>query len=198
MASQPNHKFEKIITEQLNESASVKLQVAGACRTEIAAAAQLLIDCVAQDGKILLCGNGGSAADAQHLATELVSRLRRERKAIAALALNTNTSTLTAVSNDYNFAEIFARQVEAFGRAGDVLIGISTSGNSANVIRALEVAGGQGMARIAFTGGDGGKMADMADVAIVVPTHEVQRIQEAHITIGHIICDLVEQSLFGN
>ncbi len=198
MASQPNHKFEKIITEQLNESASVKLQVAQACKTEIAAAAQLLIDCVVQNGKILLCGNGGSAADAQHLATELVSRLRLERKAIPALALNTNTSTLTAVSNDYDFAEIFARQVEAFGRAGDVLIGISTSGNSRNVIRALEVAGGQAMACIAFTGGDGGKMADMADIAIVVPTHEVQRIQEAHITIGHIICDLVEQSLFGN
>ena len=183
------------IRQQLLESARIKELLAAECVDLIQKAADILVAAVHKGSRILLCGNGGSAADAQHIATELVSRLRFERKAIPAIALTTNTSTITAIANDYDFAAVFVRQVEAFGRPGDVLIGISTSGNSKNVIQALEFAGKNGIQTIALTGGTGGTLTDLADVSIVVPSKSVMRIQEAHITIGHILCDIVEQSV---
>lgn len=157
----------------------------------------MLIDCYRAGGKVLLCGNGGSAADAQHLAAELISRLRLERPAIPALALTTNTSLLTAIGNDYKYDLVFVRQVEAFGRPGDVLIAISTSGESENVIKAVEFARVEGIQSLALTGNKGGRLAGKVDLAIKVPSDNVQRIQECHITIGHILCELIESALFG-
>lgn len=183
------------IDHQLSESAQVKREFAECCSDAVIDVAELLISAVHRQQRILLCGNGGSAADAQHIAAELVARLRKERRAIPALALSTNTSTLTALANDYDFSKVFVRQVEAFGSLGDVLIGISTSGNSENVLKAMVFAKQQGLKTVALTGGSGGKMAAVADLSIIVPSTSVQRIQEVHITVGHILCDLIEQSL---
>ena len=183
------------IKQQLLESARVKEELVIDCSDHIADVAELLIAAVTQGARILLCGNGGSAADAQHIAAELVARLKKERIAIPALALTTNTSTLTALANDYDYIKIFVRQVEAFGSSGDILIGISTSGNSKNVIKAMNYAAENGLKTVALTGGSGGKMAQIADVGIIVPSDSVQRIQESHIAIGHILCDLLEQSV---
>lgn len=156
-------------------------------------AALLLCETLEKEGKVLLCGNGGSAADAQHLATELVSKFFKERQALDAEALTVNTSTLTAIGNDYSFDRVFSRQVEAKGRPGDVLIGISTSGNSRNVIEAMTAAKSRGMRTIAFIGGnDKGEMHRIADCRIAVPSLTTPRIQEAHILIGHMICEFVE------
>lgn len=145
--------------------------------------------------KVMFCGNGGSAADAQHLAAELVGRLVRDRRALPGLALTTDSSALTCIGNDLGFDEIFARQVEALGRAGDVLIAISTSGNSPNVVRAVEVAKPIGIYTIGLLGRDGGKLAPLVDLPIVVAAEETARIQEAHIFLGHVLCALVEQEL---
>jgi len=183
------------IKQQLLESAQVKEKLAADCSDSIADAAELLIAAVARGAKILLCGNGGSAADAQHIAAELVARLKKERIAIPALALTTNTSTLTALANDYDYLKVFTRQVEAFGRSGDVLIGISTSGNSKNIYEAMKYANRNGLKTVALTGCNGGELTPIADVSIVVPSENVQRIQESHIAIGHILCDLLEQSV---
>jgi D-sedoheptulose 7-phosphate isomerase len=150
---------------------------------------------VENGGKILFFGNGGSAADAQHLATELAVRYVRDRKPIAAIALTTDTSALTAAGNDYGFDHIFARQVEALGRKGDVAIGISTSGNSANVLNGLKTARGAGLATIGFSGRDGGKMPGVCDVLMVVPSATTARIQEMHITLGQMLCGALEQRL---
>jgi D-sedoheptulose 7-phosphate isomerase len=144
--------------------------------------------------KILFFGNGGSAADAQHLAAELVGRFLRERRALPALALTTNTSVLTAVGNDYSYEKIFARQVEAFGAPGDVAVGISTSGKSANVIEAIRAAKKMGVVTAGMTGADGGELAEVADYCMRVPSGRTPRIQEAHILIGHILCEIVEES----
>ena len=187
---------QKIIA-QLEESAEVKRQTIVTAVDSIEAAAQMLIDCYRAGGKVLLCGNGGSAADAQHLAAELISRLKLERAAIPALALTTNTSLLTAIGNDYKYDLVFVRQVEAFGRAGDVLIAISTSGESENVIKAVEFSRMQGIKSIALTGAKGGRLAEKVDLAIKIPSDNVQRIQECHITIGHILCELIESALYG-
>jgi D-sedoheptulose 7-phosphate isomerase len=146
--------------------------------------------------KILLCGNGGSAADAQHIAGELVGRFQMERKALPAIALTTDTSILTAVGNDYSFDKIFERQVEALGEEGDVLIGISTSGNSPNVINAVLKAKKLGMFTVGFSGKDGGKLKEVADVCFVVKSFSTPRIQEVHITIGHVMCDFIEKFVF--
>lgn len=143
--------------------------------------------------KVLFCGNGGSAADAQHLAAELIGRFQKERRSLASVALTTDTSILTAVANDYGYDEVFARQVEGLGRSGDVLIGISTSGNSANVVKAALKARDTGMHTIAFTGEGGGKLKDICDVTFAVPSKVTARIQEMHIMVGHIICELVEE-----
>ena len=143
--------------------------------------------------KVLFCGNGGSAADAQHLAAELIGRFQKERRSLVSIALTTDTSILTAVANDYGYDEVFARQVEGLGRSGDVLIGISTSGNSANVVKAALKARDTGMHTIAFTGEGGGKLKDICDITFAVPSKVTARIQEMHIMVGHIICELVEE-----
>ena len=179
--------LEKEIKTQLVESSDLKLKLASEFVSEIKEIALALIECVKKGGKILLCGNGGSAADSQHLATELVTRLRLERKPIRAIALTTDTSLMTAMANDYDFSRIFERQVEALGDKDDVLIGITTSGNSGNVIKALEMGKRIGMKTVAITGKDGGKIRDVADISLIVPSMDVQRIQEAHITVGHIL-----------
>lgn len=162
-------------------------------REKIYAAAEMVRKSLERDGQILLCGNGGSAADAQHIATEFVSRFYHERKALNAEALTTNTSTLTAVGNDYSFDRVFARQVEAKGRQGDILIGISTSGESKNIIEAFDVAKKLNMSIIAFTGNRDCTMKRKADITIDIPSEETPRIQEMHIMIGHIICEIVEK-----
>ena len=177
-------------------SIAAKQRVLEACGQPILDAAALIATVFRDGGKLMLCGNGGSAADAQHIAAEFVSVLSQSfpRPGLPALALTTDTSLLTASANDFGFEGVFARQVQALGRPGDALIGISTSGNSANVVRAFETARAQGIRSIALTG-PGGKLAEMADVAIRVPAAATAHVQESHITIGHVLCDLVERSL---
>jgi D-sedoheptulose 7-phosphate isomerase len=148
----------------------------------------------AAGGKVLIFGNGGSAADAQHMAAELVNRFQKERKALAALSLTTDTSILTSIGNDYTFDRVFDRQVEALGRPGDVALGITTSGNSANVVRGLEAARGCGMVTVALTGRDGGAAGKIADIHVNVPDDSTARVQEVHTTLIHVICELVEGS----
>jgi D-sedoheptulose 7-phosphate isomerase len=171
---------------------------AESCADDVARGAELLVNAILDGGKILLCGNGGSAADCQHLAAEFVSTLTidNRRPAIAAVALTTDTSILTAVANDYGFDGVFARQVEALGRPGDALIGISTSGTSADVVAAFEQAAVQGMRTIALTGASGGALAPMAEVAIRVPSTETSHIQECHIAIGQLLAFMVEETLY--
>jgi len=156
---------------------------------------QRLAQTLAKGGTLFWCGNGGSAADSQHLAAELVGRFKKDRRALRSIALTTDTSVLTCVANDYSFDDIFARQVEALGRPGDVLIGISTSGNSENVLRAFKAAKEMSMMTIALLGKGGGPAKELADHALVIPSDSTARIQEAHILIGHILCDLIEQEL---
>lgn len=158
--------------------------------------ARMIIEAYKQRKKVVIFGNGGSAADAQHLATEFVSRFKLERATLPAIALTTNTSILTAISNDYDFSTVFSRQVEAVVHKGDVAIGISTSGNSPNVVKGIEQAKKQGAKTIVFTGKDGGLLRDMADLAFVVPSTSTPRIQESHITVGHVLCEIVEEEMF--
>ncbi len=154
--------------------------------------ARVMADALRGGGQILWCGNGGSAGDSQHLAAEIVGRFRRERRGMASIALTTDTSVLTSIANDYGYEAVFARQVEALGRAGDVLVGISTSGNSHNVICALEAAKAQGLTTVAFTGEGGGRMAALVDHLFAVSSRDTARVQEAHILAGHMICDWIE------
>jgi D-sedoheptulose 7-phosphate isomerase len=156
--------------------------------------ARLMSEALCAGGKILWCGNGGSAADAQHLAAELVGRFRRERRGLASIALTVDTSILTSVANDYGYEAVFARQVEALGAAGDVLVGISTSGNSANVLAAMAAARAAGMATIGLTGACGARMAAHADCLLAIGSNDTARIQEAHILVGHMLCDWIEQA----
>ncbi|MBP3254163.1 MAG: D-sedoheptulose 7-phosphate isomerase [Bacteroidales bacterium] len=156
----------------------------------------VIVDCYKHNGKVLFCGNGGSAADCQHLAAELSGRFYFDREPLYAEALHVNTSYLTAVSNDYSFDIVFSRMVKASGKPSDVLVGISTSGNSQNIINAMLEAKNKGMYTIAMTGSTGGKMKDIADILINVPSTDIPRIQESHIMIGHIICEEVESTLF--
>lgn len=154
------------------------------------------VNCLRADGKILFCGNGGSAADAQHLAAELSGRFYHDRDPLFAEALHVNTSYLTAVANDYSYDEVYSRLVKAKGRKGDVIVGISTSGNSGNIVAALQQARTQGMVTIGFAGESGGKMKGLCDILVNVPSTDTPRIQEAHIMVGHIICQLTEERLF--
>ena len=183
--------------KELRESAELKLRCVEVLAEPIERAAQMLAACVKGGGKILFCGNGGSASDSQHLAAEFVNRYVAERPAIASIALTTDTSNLTSIGNDRSFDEIFSRQVEALGRKGDVLVGITTSGKSPNVLKAFEAAKKIGVKTIAFSGRDGGPAAKMADLAIVVPEKVTSRIQEVHITVGHILCGLVDAEVYG-
>ncbi|MFZ1082344.1 MAG: D-sedoheptulose 7-phosphate isomerase [Candidatus Kryptoniota bacterium] len=189
----------KFIRESLEESAATKKAILNSCFEEISRGVTIIRDALKSGGKILLCGNGGSAADCQHLATEFTIRLNHDikRKGLPAIALTTDTSALTAGGNDIGFENTFARLVEALGRKGDVLVGISTSGNSENIIRAVDKAHENGMHIIGFLGKDGGKLKSRCDLPIIVPSDSTQRIQEGHITIGHIIAELVELELFG-
>ena len=186
------------IAAYLRETRDTVSATAKNCSEEIARAAATVAESVRGGGKVLICGNGGSAADSQHLAAELVSTLTldRRRPAIPAVALTTDTSILTAVSNDFGFEGVFARQVEALGVAGDVLIGISTSGNSADVVLAMEQATRQGMRTVALTGESGGKLAPLANVAILVPSSETSHVQEAHLAVEQLIAFLVEDELY--
>ncbi|HSB11864.1 MAG TPA: D-sedoheptulose 7-phosphate isomerase [Blastocatellia bacterium] len=179
------------------ESIETKKSFFDAQAASVARAAELIVASVKAGGKVLLFGNGGSASDAQHIAAELVNRLNYDRPPVAAIALTTDTSILTSIGNDSSFEEVFERQVRALGRAGDVVLAISTSGNSPNVLRAVAAAREVGIKIIALTGRTGGKLGDAADVALVVDAKSTQRIQETHITIGHILCELVEDELFG-
>ncbi len=190
---------EKFITDSLHESAATKNKIAETCRGDISKAIDLIINAMNKSRKVLLCGNGGSAADAQHLATEFVIRLSPtiKRPGLPAIALTTDASNLTAGANDIGYDNVFARSVQALGNEGDVLIGISTSGNSASVNNAFTEARKKKMVTIAFLGKDGGKSKDLVDLAIIVPSSDTQRIQEGHITIGHIIFQEVEQEMFG-
>ena len=158
--------------------------------------AQLCVGSLRASGKILLAGNGGSAADAQHLAAEFVSRFYFDRPGLAAIALTTDTSALTAIGNDYGFDKLFARQVDALGRAGDVFVGISTSGNSPNVLSALAECRAKGIATVGLTGQSGGKMVELCDHCLRMPSGETPKVQEGHIIVGHIICGLVEREMF--
>lgn len=166
-----------------------------ACTPVIVEAAECCVEALRRGHKLLLCGNGGSAGDAQHIAAELVGRFVADRRALPAIALTTDTSALTAIANDYGYEQVFARQVEGLAQPGDVLVAISTSGNSANVNVACEQARTQGCQVIALSGKGGGALTELADVNVVVPSSVTARIQECHILIGHILCDLIEQGL---
>jgi len=183
------------IAQELRDSAALKLCVAETQGPIIQAMLECVWESMQQGGKLLLCGNGGSAADAQHLATECMVRLEVERAPLPALALTTNTSLLTAAGNDHGFETIFARQVAGLGRPGDVLLAISTSGNSLNVVRAVEAAQQRGLHTLGLLGKDGGRLKDMVHIALVVPSSNTQRIQEVHITVGHILCGALERRI---
>ena len=183
------------VKQFLKTSGDLKHQVANTLSGEILKAAHAIRDCLADGGKLLLMGNGGSAADSQHIAAELIGRFKKERKAIPALALTVDSSSLTALGNDYGFDTVFSRQLEALANPSDAVVGISTSGNSRNVIGALNLARDIGATTIGFMGNDGGKMKDCVDISIIVPSNDTARIQEVHITIGHIICEIIEQDL---
>ncbi len=157
-------------------------------------AAQMAINTLKNGGKILLCGNGGSAADSQHIAAELTGRYKKERKGLCAIALTTDTSALTAIGNDYGYDFVFSRQVEALARSEDLLLGISTSGNSKNVLNALQVAREMGCQTLGFSGREGGEMRNLCDVLLISPSNDTPRIQEMHILMGHILCDLIERA----
>ena len=184
----------KVVEDALRESARLHQDAARRSTASVVAVAGVLQSAFANDGKVLLFGNGGSALDAQHFAAELVGRFARERRALAAIALTTDTSILTSVANDYTYERVFARQMEALGRAGDVAIGISTSGTSANVFAALQTAKTRGLTTIAFTGRDGGTIGAIVDVHVNVPHEVTARVQEVHRTLLHVMCDLVERS----
>jgi D-sedoheptulose 7-phosphate isomerase len=186
------------VRRELAESAAVKKAIGEECARSIVQAGETLLAAFRAGGKLLLCGNGGSAADAQHIAAELVVRMSiAGRPALPAIALTTDTSALTAGGNDIGFENIFSRQVEALGARGDVLLAISTSGNSENVVRAAAEARRKGMTVVGFLGGGGGRLVPMCDVAVTVPSADTQRVQEGHITVAHIICGFVERSMSG-
>ena len=186
----------EVVTATLAASARLHEQAQSSSVTATVAAAEAMIAALRAGGKILVCGNGGSASDAQHFAAELVGRFERDRPALASIALTTDTSILTAVANDYAYARIFARQVEAIGREGDVLVGISTSGGSENVLDALAMARLHGMTTVALTGRDGGVVGASAEIHINVPSDSTARAQEVHRTLLHAICELVERESY--
>ncbi len=189
----------KFLTDALKESSDVKLKIITECNRDIISAVETITESYRKNKKLLLCGNGGSAADCQHLAAEFMIRLNHniQRPALAAIALTTDSSNLTAGGNDIGFDNVFARNVEGLGSEGDVLIAISTSGNSSNVIKAVEKAKEKKMLVVGLLGGTGGKLKNLVDVPIIIPSPNTQRIQEGHITVGHIVCELVETELYG-
>jgi D-sedoheptulose 7-phosphate isomerase len=188
------------ITRQFSDSAQTKLNAAGTMAGPIAAATRLMVESLRLGGKIMACGNGGSAADSQHFAAELLNRFEKERAPLAAIALTTDTSTLTSIANDYAYEQVFAKQVAALGRSGDVLLAISTSGNSPNVMAAMAVARERGVRVVALTGKGGGKMAAALadnDIHLCVPAERTARIQEVHLLVLHCLCDGIDALLLG-
>lgn len=186
--------METIIRESIKSSILVHerlFDIAG----DISRASELMVKCIISGNKVIFAGNGGSAADSQHLAAELVNRFRMERKPMAGLALTTDTSVITSIGNDYSFDDIFTKQLKALGQKGDVFLAISTSGNSRNILNALRVARDMEIGSIGLTGKGGGSMKDLVDVLIDVPSTDTARIQEAHILIGHILCEVVEREM---
>ncbi|MCI5107831.1 MAG: phosphoheptose isomerase [Pseudomonadales bacterium] len=182
------------------ESISTKQRAADVLPAAIHAAGAAMVNCLLKEGKILSCGNGGSAGDAQHFSAELLNRFEKERPGLPGLALTTDSSTLTAIANDYDYNEIFSKQVSALGQQGDILLAISTSGNSANVMEAMKAARDRQMLTVALTGKDGGKMADLLgpdDIEIRVPSDRTARIQEVHLVVIHCLCDFIDTQLFG-
>ncbi len=187
--------MEKIVDDIWQESRKLKDRFFAENRRAIVAAADRLAECLASGHKILLFGNGGSAADAQHLAAEFVNRFRIERHPLAAIALTTDTSILTSIGNDYDFEEIFAKQIQAVGKRDDIAVGMSTSGSSRNVVRGIEAASAAGLTTLGLSG-RGGTLAEIADASFCVPSDVTARIQEVHITLGHMLCELVDRILF--
>ena len=186
------------ILKAFSDSATVKQQFARDHADRIAQVAALMVTAFREGRKVLLFGHGGSATDAAHIAAEFVGRYKRERKPLPAIALATDIAAITCIANDYGFEELFARQVHAHGQRGDVAIAISTSGNSPNVLKGVEAAKSLGLTTIAWTGGSGGKLAGMVDYAFVVPSTLTARIQESHITLGHVLCELIEDHVLAN
>lgn len=184
-----------VITSHFAEHVSVAEKSAASLAGAVAELAAVTVATVHDGGTLFFCGNGGSAADAQHLAAEYVVRFQRERRAVAAIALTTDTSVLTAAGNDYGFLTVFARQIEALGRSGDLLVLHSTSGESENLLLAVQAAKSVGVRTVGLLARDGGRLADEVDLAIVIPTASTARAQEMHLTIGHIVCDVVDASL---
>jgi D-sedoheptulose 7-phosphate isomerase len=180
------------IASIIRESIRVKEAALAANVDAVERSARVIIQAFQNNNRVFFCGNGGSAADSQHMAAEFIGRFQKERRALPAIALTTDTSILTCLSNDYHFDVVFARQIEALGRSGDVIVGISTSGKSPNVIKAFEAAKKLGMTTVAFVGHDGGPMGKMADIAVIVPSKITARIQETHITLAHALCEVVE------
>jgi len=189
--------MEEDIIKYLEESIDLKRKIIENA-DKIQEITRKIIGAYREGKKVLIAGNGGSAADAQHFAAELVGRYKLERKGLPAIALTTNTSNLTAIGNDYGFEDIFTRQIDALGKKGDIFIGISTSGNSQNLIKAIEKAREKGMFSISLLGRSGGKMKEISDLSLIIPSENTPRIQEAHITLIHIICELLEKELFKN
>ena len=188
------------LIQQFEESIAVKAAALKSILPAIEAGGQTMVDCLSSDGKVLSCGNGGSAGDAQHFSAELLNRFEMERPPLAAIALTTDSSTLTSIANDYSYAEAFSKQVAALGRKGDVLLAISTSGNSGNVIKAIAAAHERGMTVVALTGRDGGVMKDLyaeRDIEIRVPSERTARIQEVHLLVIHCLCDMIDHELYG-
>ncbi len=184
------------ITSQLKAHREVIAQIEGELSPLIAEMITLLVETFNSGGKLLVMGNGGSAADAQHFVAEIVGRFKMERRGLPAIALSTDTSILTAIGNDYGFDKIFSRQIEALAAPGDLVVGISTSGNSPNVLQALELARKLECRTVGLLGKDGGTIKDVCSLALIVPTHDTPRVQESHITIIHIVCDLLEKRMF--
>ena len=188
--------MDKLIQKRFKESAEVKARFLKENLPKLLESIKLVSHAFEAGNKLFFFGNGGSAADAQHIVAEFVNRYIMDRPPLPALALTTDTSVLTSVSNDMAFVDIFSRQIKALGKEGDVAVGISTSGNSANVIKAFEVAKEMGMKTIAFTGNDGGILAKLSDIALIVSSNSTPRIQETHILVGHLLCEMVEHQLF--
>jgi D-sedoheptulose 7-phosphate isomerase len=190
----------EFLLASLDESAETKIKMKEACKDGILKGVEVIVEAFKRGNKLLLIGNGGSAADCQHIATEFMIRLSHhiQRPALPAIALTTDSSNLTAGGNDIGYENVFARNVEGLGNKGDVLLAISTSGNSPNVLKAIDVAKAKGITVLAFLGGTGGKIKAVADIPVIIPSANTQRIQEGHITSAHIICELVEEELYGN
>lgn len=191
-----DRKISDFISASLNETAAMVQNIENACGKAVIDSIDCIINAFQRGNKLLICGNGGSAADSQHIAAEFVVRFKKNRSGLPAIALTTDTSILTAASNDYGFKSVFSRQVQAMGRKGDIFIGLSTSGNSENIVYAMRHAKSEGLTCIAFTGNEKSALGDLADIVIQIPGKSTAKVQEGHIIVAHLICEIVEQEIF--